>query len=72
MNNWKNIINSQNSVRKKGFGGKFTFSNCHIIGLDTGSLVQIVYGQYLCHQGGAVKAAIVARAGADPAAMSRR
>jgi hypothetical protein len=30
--------NSQNSVRKKSFGGTFSFSNCHIIGLDNGSL----------------------------------
>jgi hypothetical protein len=35
--------NSQNSVRKKSFGGKFTFSNCHIIGLDTVGLVFLVY-----------------------------
>jgi hypothetical protein len=28
--------NSQNSVRKKGFGGTFCILNCHIIGLDTG------------------------------------
>jgi hypothetical protein len=39
--NWKNITNSQNSVRKHG--GTFSFSNCHIIGLDTGSLVLIVF-----------------------------
>jgi hypothetical protein len=39
-----NIANSQNSVRKKSFGGTFYFSNCYIIGLDTGSLVLIVYG----------------------------
>jgi hypothetical protein len=38
MDNWKNITNSQNSVRKFFFGGIFTFSNCHIIGLDTGSI----------------------------------
>jgi hypothetical protein len=37
VDNWKNITNSQNSVRKK------VFSNCHIIGLDTGSLVLIVF-----------------------------
>jgi hypothetical protein len=43
--NWKNIANSQNSVRKKSFGGTFSFSNCHIriIGLDIGSLVLIVF-----------------------------
>jgi hypothetical protein len=34
---------SQNIVREKSFGGTFTFSNCHIIGLDTGSLVLIVF-----------------------------
>jgi hypothetical protein len=39
---WKNITNSQNSVRKKSFGGTFTFSNCHIIGLDTVGLVFLV------------------------------
>jgi hypothetical protein len=44
VDNWKNITNSQNSVRKKKFGGTFTVSNCHIIGLDTGSLVLIVFG----------------------------
>jgi hypothetical protein len=43
VDNWKNITNSQNSVRKKSFGGTFTFSNCHIIGSDTGSLVLIVF-----------------------------
>jgi hypothetical protein len=37
---WKNITNSQNSVRKKSFGGTFTFSNCHIIGL---SLVLVLF-----------------------------
>jgi hypothetical protein len=41
---WKNIKNSQNSVRKKSFGGTFTFSNCHIIGLDTVCLVFLVSG----------------------------
>jgi hypothetical protein len=44
VDNWKNITNSQNSVRKKSFGGTFSFSNWHIIGLDTGSLVLIVFG----------------------------
>jgi hypothetical protein len=44
VDNWKNITNSQNSVRKKSFGGTFTFSNCHIIGLDTVSLVFLVSG----------------------------
>jgi hypothetical protein len=39
---WKTITNSQNSVRKKSFGGTFTFSNCHIIGLDTVGLVFLV------------------------------
>jgi hypothetical protein len=43
VDNWKNITNSQHSVRKKSFGGTFTFSNCHIIGLDNGSLVLIVF-----------------------------
>jgi hypothetical protein len=38
VDNWKNITNSQNSVRKKSFGGTFCFSNCHIIRLDTGGL----------------------------------
>jgi hypothetical protein len=36
-------ISSQNSVRKNIFEGTFFFSNCHIIGLDTGSLVLIVF-----------------------------
>jgi hypothetical protein len=31
VNNWNNITNSQNRVRKKSFGGTFCFSNCHII-----------------------------------------
>jgi hypothetical protein len=44
VDNWKNISNSQNSVRKKSFGGTFSFSNCHIKGLDIGSLVLIVFG----------------------------
>jgi hypothetical protein len=44
MDNWKNITNSQNSARKKSFGGTVSFSNCHIIGLDDGSLVLIVFG----------------------------
>jgi hypothetical protein len=35
-------MSSQNSVRKKSFGGTFTFSNCHIIGLDTVGLVFLV------------------------------
>jgi hypothetical protein len=29
---------------KKSFGGTFTFSNCHIIGLDTVGLVFLVSG----------------------------
>jgi hypothetical protein len=41
---WKNITNSQSSVRKKSFGGTFGFSNCHIIRLDTGGLVFLVSG----------------------------
>jgi hypothetical protein len=44
VDDWKNITNCQNSVRKKSFGGTFSFSNCHIIGLDNGSLVLIVFG----------------------------
>jgi hypothetical protein len=44
VDNWKNITNSQNRVRKKSFGGTFCFSNCHIIGLDTGGLVFLVSG----------------------------
>jgi hypothetical protein len=43
VDNWKNITNSQNSVRKKSFRGTFCFSNCHIIGLDGGNLVLIVF-----------------------------
>jgi hypothetical protein len=43
VENWKNITNSQNSVRKLFFGGTFSFSNCHIKGLDNGSLVLIVF-----------------------------
>jgi hypothetical protein len=31
---------------KKGFGGTFSFSNCHIIELDNGSLVLIVFVHY--------------------------
>jgi hypothetical protein len=38
----ENITNFHNSVRKKSFGGTFTFSNCHIIGLDTVGLVFLV------------------------------
>jgi hypothetical protein len=37
----------QNSVRKTSFGGIFSFPNCHIIELDTGSLVLIVFGTSL-------------------------
>jgi hypothetical protein len=44
VDNWKNITKSPNSVRKKSFGGTFCFSNCHIIGLDTGGLVFLVSG----------------------------
>jgi hypothetical protein len=45
VDNWINITNSQNSVRKKSFGRTFTLSHCYIIGLelDTGSLVLIVF-----------------------------
>jgi hypothetical protein len=42
VDNWNNITNSQNRVRKKSFGGTFCFSNCHIIRLDTGGLVFLV------------------------------
>jgi hypothetical protein len=42
--NWKKLTNSPNRVRKKSFGGTFCFSNCYIIGLDTGGLVFIVSG----------------------------
>jgi hypothetical protein len=45
---WKNITNSQNSVRKKNFGGTFGFSNCHIIRLDTGGRVFLVSGHNEC------------------------
>jgi predicted transporter len=34
VDNWKNITNSQNSVRKKSFGETFSFSNCHISNLE--------------------------------------
>jgi hypothetical protein len=49
VDNLKNITNSQNSVRKKSFEGTFSFSNCHIIGSDTGSLVLIVFVQCKMH-----------------------
>jgi hypothetical protein len=42
VDNWKNKTDSQNSVRKKSFGGTFCFSNCHLIGLDKGGLVFLV------------------------------
>jgi ABC-type transporter Mla MlaB component len=42
VDNWNNITNSQNRVRKKSFGGTVCFSNCHIIRLDTGGLVFLV------------------------------
>jgi hypothetical protein len=44
VDNWKKLTNSRNGVRKKSFGGTFCFSNCHIIGLDTGGLVFLVSG----------------------------
>jgi hypothetical protein len=44
VDNWKKLTKSRNRVRKKCFGGTFCFSNCHIIGLDTGGLVFLVYG----------------------------
>jgi hypothetical protein len=47
------VVPPQNSVRKKSFGRTFSFSNCHILGLDTGSLVLIVFVSrahcYLAH-----------------------
>jgi hypothetical protein len=46
VDNWNNITNSQNRVRKKSFGGTFCFSNCHIIRLDTGGLVFLVSALY--------------------------
>jgi hypothetical protein len=45
VDNWKKLTNSRNRVRKKSFGGTFCFSNCHIIGLDTGGLVFLVSGE---------------------------
>jgi hypothetical protein len=33
----------------KSFGGTFCFSNCHIIGLDTGGLVFLVCGTECCY-----------------------
>jgi hypothetical protein len=47
VDNWSNITNSQNRVRKKSFGGTFCFSNCHIIRLDTGGLVFLVSVLYI-------------------------
>jgi hypothetical protein len=44
VDNWKNITNSQNRVRKKSFGGTFCLSNCHKIGLDTEGKVFLVSG----------------------------
>jgi hypothetical protein len=44
VDDWKNITNSHNSVRKKSFGETFGFSNCHIIRLDMGGLVFLVSG----------------------------
>jgi hypothetical protein len=41
VDNWKNMTNSQNSVRKKSFGGTFSFSNCHII--EFGPTFEITY-----------------------------
>jgi hypothetical protein len=58
-NNWKNITNSQNSVRKKSFGGTFSFSNCHIIELDTGSLVFLVFDRVGRRGCGCTAAAVV-------------
>jgi hypothetical protein len=50
VDNWNNITNSQNRVRKKSFGGTFCFLNCHIIRLDTGGLVFLVSGANLFHE----------------------
>jgi hypothetical protein len=47
VDNWKKLSNSRNRVTKKSFGGTFCFSNCHIIGLDTGGLVFLVSGHKL-------------------------
>jgi hypothetical protein len=47
VDSWKNIRNSQNVVRKKSFVGTFSFLNCHIIGLHSGSLVLIVFEFFL-------------------------
>jgi hypothetical protein len=47
--------NSQNSVRKKRFGGTFSLSNCDIIELDTGSLVLIVFGRRSCFRSNFLK-----------------
>jgi hypothetical protein len=47
VDNWKKLTNSLNRVRKKSFEGTFFFSNCHIIGLDTGGLVFFVSGSAL-------------------------
>jgi hypothetical protein len=44
VDNWKILTNFRNRVRKKSFGGTFCFSNCHIIGIDTGGLVFLVSG----------------------------
>jgi hypothetical protein len=44
VDNWKNITNSLYSVRRKKVLEEHSlFLNCHIIGLDTGSLVLIVF-----------------------------
>jgi hypothetical protein len=47
VDNWNNITNFQNRVRKKSFGGTFCFSNCHIIRLDMGGLVFLVSDRHL-------------------------
>jgi hypothetical protein len=44
VENWKNITNSQNSVRKNKFGRTFSCSICHIKELHNGSIVLIVFG----------------------------
>jgi hypothetical protein len=41
---FKDFEDSQKSVRKKVLEEHSLFRNCHIIGLDNGSLVLIVYG----------------------------
>jgi hypothetical protein len=46
----KTFTNSPKSAMKKSFGGTFSFSKCQIIGFDTGSLVLIVFVQYIAYK----------------------